>query len=122
MLAVLLAQTAQSATPLVDISNQAGFGKLASGDLSTMISGAFDMALAAGAILAVMRISYAGWLYMGWSDSVSEKQAAKQTFSDAVLGLILLYSIYLVLFQINPCLLKIRLFNPNDSGDCKPTN
>ena len=67
-----------------------------------------------------MRISYAGWLYMGWSDNVSEKISAKQTFSDAILGLILLYGIWLILFQINPCILKIRIFvsDANTSSDC----
>lgn len=77
-------------------------------DLSQMVNGAFQISISLGAILAMLRIGYAGYLYMG-SDFWSNKQHAKEVFRDAIIGLLILLAIYLILFQINPDILKLNV-------------
>ncbi|PIR84177.1 hypothetical protein COU18_00270 [Candidatus Kaiserbacteria bacterium CG10_big_fil_rev_8_21_14_0_10_51_14] len=78
-----------------------------SGDFSDFINGLFRFALVVGAIAAVLRIAYAGYLYMG-SDMWSQKGVAKEILTDVTLGLLLLLSIWIILYQINPDILKLR--------------
>ena len=75
------------------------------------------MALSAGAILAVLRLGYAGWLYMGAADMWGSKQHAKDVIMDAVLGLLLLIGIWIVLNQINPNLLNLCVLQ-SLGGNC----
>jgi hypothetical protein len=79
--------------------------------LAGFFNTAFTMALSAGAILAVLRLAYAGWLYMGAADMWGSKQHAKEVIMDAVLGLLLLIGIYIVLAQINPNILNLNILN-----------
>ncbi len=114
-----LLQLAQSSNYIAVDLTKKGFGKIATGNLSEMMSGAFDMAIAAGTALAVLRIVYAGWLYMGWADAAGEKSKGKEVFTDAIIGLIILYGIWLILNQINPCLTQIRILESSTNGDCR---
>src|SRR3989338_7182265 len=86
-------------------------GKLAelysSPDLSGFINGLFKFGIALGAIIAVLRLAYAGYLYMGQSDMWSHKGEAKTIIADVTFGLLILLSIYLILYQINPGILKL---------------
>jgi hypothetical protein len=77
--------------------------------LAGFLNGAFKMALAAGAILAVLRLAYAGWLYMGAADMWGSKQHAKEVITDSVVGLLLLIGIWIILNQINPCILNLNV-------------
>jgi hypothetical protein len=90
-------------------------GKLAdiyqSPDLSTFINDIFKFAIGIGAIAAVLRLAYAGYLYMGQADMWSSKGKAKEIIGDTTLGLLLLLSIYLILYQINPDIVKLRVFD-----------
>lgn len=79
-----------------------------SGDLSAFINGLFKFAIVIGAIGAVLRIAYAGYLYMGQSDMWSTKGQAKDILRDVTLGLLLLLAIYLILYQINPDILQLN--------------
>lgn len=79
-------------------------------DLPTFLNKVFILAISIGAILAVLRIIFAGALYMG-TDVFSKKNDAKTILQDAVLGLLLLLGTYLILKQINPDLLNLN-FNP----------
>ncbi len=95
--------------PLAETPGGSKLGTLyASGDFSSFINGLFKFALAIGAIVAVLRLAYAGYLYMGQSDMWSHKGVAKGIIADVTLGLLLLLSIYLILFQINPDILKLN--------------
>jgi len=86
------------------ISGLFGEGPLS---LVTMLDTAFKVAINVGAILAMLRIMWAGWLYMGSADMWSNKNKAKQVFQDAIIGLLLLLGIYLILYQINPQILNV---------------
>jgi hypothetical protein len=68
----------------------------------------FMMALSIGAILAVLRLVYAGYLYTT-SDIWENKGKAKEVIREAVVGLIMLLSVWLVLNTINPDLLNLNI-------------
>lgn len=99
----------QAFYPLVPPTQSSKLGNLyGSSDLSSFINGLFKFALAIGAIVAVLRIAWAGYLYMGQSDMWSKKGEAKEIIGDVTLGLLLLLAIYLILYQINPDILKLN--------------
>jgi hypothetical protein len=77
-------------------------------DLGTFFNSAFRVALSLGAILAVMRIAWGGYKYMT-TDASGEKNDAKEILTDVIIGMLLLLSIWLILYQINPCLLKLQI-------------
>lgn len=68
----------------------------------------FFTAIAVGATLAVLRLGYAGFLYMG-DDIWSHKSDAKKIMTDVVVGILLLLSIWVILKQINPELLNLNI-------------
>ena len=72
-----------------------------------LLNGLFTFGLSVGAMLAVLRIAYAGWLYMGSADMWSKKGEGIAVFQDAILGLLLLLGVWLILFQINPDILNL---------------
>lgn len=98
----------QAFVPLADTPASSKLGNLyASTDLSNFVNGLFKFAIAIGAIGAVIRLAYAGYLYMGQSDMWSHKGDAKEIIGDVTLGILLLLAIYLILYQINPGILKL---------------
>jgi hypothetical protein len=76
--------------------------------LSAFFSVLFTSAIAIGAILAVMRLGYAGFLYMT-SDVWSNKQRATSIIQETVLGLLLLLAVWIILYQINPDILTLDI-------------
>ena len=84
--------------------------------LPDVLNNLFQIAISVGAILAMLRIAYAGYLYMGSADMWSSKQHAKDVFRDAIIGLLLLLSIWLILYQINPCLLDLEVLQSGQSN------
>lgn len=66
----------------------------------------FKTAIVVGAMLAVLRLGYAGFVYMT-TDVMSQKQSARSIISNAVLGLVLLLAVWLILNQINPDILNL---------------
>ena len=77
-----------------------------SGDLSEFINNLFSFALSIGAILAVLRIAWGGYLYMT-TDLWSTKERAREVLRETVLGLLLLLAVWTILHQINPDILKL---------------
>ena len=103
--------SAQQFVPLADVSPSSKLSQLYStqgGDLSNFINSLFTFTLAAGAMAAVLRLAYAGYLYMGQADMWSHKGQAKTIIGDVTLGLLLLLGIYLILYQINPDIVKLN--------------
>jgi hypothetical protein len=68
----------------------------------------FKTAIVVGAMLAVLRLGYAGFVYMT-TDIMSQKQTARSIISNAVLGLMLLLAVWLILRQINPDILNLDI-------------
>ena len=77
-------------------------------NLPDLLNGLFTLSLEIGGALAVLRIAYAGYLYMG-TDMWSKKSDAKHILSDAVVGLLLLLAVWLILNQINPDILNLNI-------------
>ncbi|MDO8514464.1 MAG: hypothetical protein Q7S50_02890 [bacterium] len=98
--------------PLAETPAGSKLGQLytSNGDLSNFVNGLFKFAIAIGAIVAVLRIAYAGYLYMGAADMWSTKAEAKRILGEVTLGLLLLLAIYLILYQINPDILQLNAF------------
>lgn len=80
------------------------------GDLGSLINTGFKVAISIGAIIAVVRLAIAGYQYMT-SDAWGSKSRAKETIGQVVLGLLLLLSVYLILYQINPQILQFEFLN-----------
>jgi hypothetical protein len=78
-------------------------------DLSGMLNSVFQLSIALGGVLAMLRIAYGGYLYMGREDMWSTKQHAKEVFRDAIIGLLILLAIWIILNQINPDILKLQM-------------
>ncbi len=87
------------------------FGTKVGGDaknLTSFINSAFKLTLSIGAILAVLRIAWAGYQYMT-SDAWGEKSHAKEILGDVTIGILLLLSVYLILYQINPNITSLQV-------------
>ena len=97
--------------PLADLGSSGG-SKLSnlytSKDLAGYMNALFAFAISLGGVLAVLRIAYAGYLYMG-TDSWAKKGEGIAVLQETMLGLLLLLSIYLILWQINPGLLDLNV-------------
>lgn len=87
------------------------FGNGTGADVGSMLNTAFIVAINVGAILAMMRIMWAGWLYMGSADMWSSKHHAKEVFQNAIIGLLILLAIWIILNQINPDILNITFLD-----------
>ena len=75
--------------------------------IAGMLNQAFKLSLSVGAVLAMLRIGYAGYLYMG-QDYWGTKEHAKEVFRDSIQGLLILLAIWLILYQINPDILTLQ--------------
>lgn len=88
---------------------------ISAGNLSDFLSRIFAIAIAVGAILAVLRIAYGGFVYMT-TDAIGQKQTARVIIQNAVLGLILLLAVVVILERINPDLLSMKFTLPSASS------
>src|SRR3989344_7086222 len=100
---------ASAFVPLADYGGSQKLSTLFNNDanLVTYLNTAFKIAVSIGAILAVLRLLYAGYMYMA-SDVWTSKETAKGIFRDVFLGLFLLLAMYIILAQINPNLLNLN--------------
>ena len=109
----MLFQATTQFVPLAPMDAQQGSklsGIYTGGDLSAYISKLFVFALSVGAIIAVVRLMWAGYLYMG-SELWTSKDKARGIFREVIFGILLLLAIYLILQKINPQLLNVTILN-----------
>lgn len=96
----------------VPLESFEGSGKLTDAykteELGPFMNKVFVGAISLGAILAVLRLAWAGFSYMS-SDLWSTKEKSKEIIQDTLLGLFLLLAIWLILRQINPQILDLRV-------------
>ena len=78
-------------------------------NLAQFFNALFKTAIVVGAMLAVLRLGYAGFMYMT-SDVWSDKGKARTIIQETVLGLLLLLAVWLILNQINPQILNLNAF------------
>lgn len=89
---------------------------ISAGSLAGFLAGIFKVAIVVGAILAVLRIAYGGFIYMT-TDAVGDKKKSKDIIQNAVVGLILLLAIVVILERINPNLLTLNFFLSPTTSD-----
>src|SRR3989344_3365996 len=96
--------------PLADVSESLKLRELykSDTDLVEYINSLFKVAISLGAIIAVIRLAIGGFMYMG-GELWRTKEEAKMIFKDVFLGLFLLLSIWIILSQINPQLLNLKI-------------
>ena len=107
------------------IDSAAGFfGKsfdFGNGSLPDMLQAMFYMAISIGAILAVIQIARAGYLYVTGDMVPQNKTKAKVVLQDAILGLILLLAVWVILNTINPDILKLDFTRNLPKGGASQT-
>ena len=88
-----------------------------SANLGECVSGIYSWSLTIVGIVAFVEIVYAGWIYLTAAGNTSKTGDAMKKISNAVLGIVLLFSSYLILNTINPDLVGGSLGLPNLKGD-----
>ncbi len=78
---------------------------------ATFLPGIFKLVIGIAGLLAVVRLMYAGILYMT-NDAWDQKSSAKNIIWDALSGLILAISAWVILNTINPKLVELNLNIP----------
>ncbi len=123
---------AATATPFVPLDNsiynkspiQNLYQNTQAGSFGGTLNGLMTIAISIGAFLAVIKLVQAGFLYQG-GDAWDKKQQAKEILQNVILGLLLLFGVWLILYQINPCILDLsRIFQDftgNGTAACAPT-
>lgn len=89
--------------------------------LAQFFNAAFKTALVVGAMLAVLKLGYAGFQYMT-TDAFGTKGQARETIRDAVTGLLLLLAVWLILNQINPQILNLNILQTVRPAATTPSN
>lgn len=97
-----------------------------SNSLSSYFNSAFIIVLSVGGVLAVLRIVYAGYMYMGSADMWSNKQKAREILGDVIIGVLMLYGTYLIFSTIDPNLLNLTAVlsdipHPTAPSNCSPS-
>jgi len=78
---------------------------------SVYIKGLFNLTIAIAGVLAVIKIIFGGIQYMS-TDAFGAKNEAKNTIQNAIWGLALALSAWLILYTINPNLIKLNFDFP----------
>jgi hypothetical protein len=101
--------TESGASNFVALTNLPGVKDLAAqNNLPAFFNTIYKICIGVAASLAVLQIMLAGVMYMG-GDSVTETKQAKEKIQNAVLGLVLVLSPYIVFSIINPKLLDLQI-------------
>jgi hypothetical protein len=78
-------------------------------DLKSYIESIYQFAIWAVGIAAVLMITIGGFMYLTSAGNTSKMDIAKRVVTDAIIGLVVALSAYLILYVINPDLIKINL-------------
>jgi len=86
--------------------------------LPGFINNLYRFCIGAAALFAFVQIVWAGFLFMNNSDSISANKKAKDKIMNAIIGLVLVLSPFVVFSVINPDILDLNL----DFGSLKSNN
>ncbi|MFA5777692.1 MAG: pilin [Parcubacteria group bacterium] len=78
-------------------------------DLKLYIEAIYKFAIWTVGIAAVLMLTIGGFMYMVSAGNTSKMDTAKKIVTDAILGLIIALGAYLILYVINPDLVKITI-------------
>jgi len=88
----------------------------ASGDFYTYIQAVYKFGIWAVGIAALLMITIGGYMYIVSAGNNSSMEKAKGVITDAVIGLVLALTAYLLLYVINPDLVKIKKITSVGTG------
>ena len=102
-------------------------------NLKKFLEAIYKFAIWTVGIAAILMITIGGFMYMMSAGNNSKMEIAKGVITDALIGLIVVLTAYLVLYVINPDLVKITIKleslgtsngtstpTPKDDGSCSP--
>lgn len=92
-----------------------GISSVPVGGFGAYLSAMFKLSIGLATVLAVLQLSVAGFKYL-IQDSFSTKSDARETINNALIGLLLILSSYLILKTINPDLVSQDLMIPPVGG------
>ncbi len=98
-----------SSTHFVSMTQFPAFNYSASGGLSMFINILYKYLIGIAAILAVLEITWGGFLWMGSGASITSKQAGRNKIIMALTGLLLVLSPVIIFSIINPSILSLKL-------------
>ena len=78
-------------------------------NLGAFVNAAFKMTISIGAVVAVAQFVYGGIVYMMTESGAVQMGESKERMQNALLGLIMLLSTYVIFNQINPDLLNLNV-------------
>jgi succinate dehydrogenase/fumarate reductase cytochrome b subunit len=78
-------------------------------NLGAFVNAAFKMTISIGAVVAVAQFVYGGIVYMMTESGAVQMGESKDRMQNALLGLIMLLSTYVIFNQINPDLLNLNV-------------
>jgi len=87
-----------------------GLGK--PGDFYDYVAALYRFGVGAIGICAMLMIIIGGYMYMASAGNNASMEKAKNVITDAIVGLLLALSSYLILYVINPYLVKIKRLQP----------
>lgn len=85
------------------------------GDLPSFINYIYTTSFFVGSFLAVLMIIIGGIQWATPTSNPNVKFAAKKRITNAIVGLILLFTMYLILNAINPDFLRLKDINPQEN-------
>ncbi|KKW28943.1 MAG: hypothetical protein A3K06_01805 [Candidatus Doudnabacteria bacterium RIFCSPHIGHO2_01_52_17] len=89
--------------------------------LATCINDIYILSLGLGGLLALLMIVLAGYRYMTASGNAQQVENAKDAFSSALIGLIVLFVGFVLLYVVNPQLTQLQDFNIDSKLPYPPT-
>lgn len=99
-----------------------------SGGISALIKVIIDWAFKLAGVLAFSMILFAGFQYLTSGGNTAQQKDAQERITSAIIGLILLFAFYIILYTINPDILREPRKPPStdlpatDSSDDLPVN
>lgn len=78
------------------------------GSIAKCVKGIYLMSLGLGALIALLMIVLSGYRYMTASGNAQQVENAKGAFTDAFIGLIIIFVAFILLYIINPDLTKFK--------------
>ena len=109
MLFFPLASFSQTASfQYAPMENIPGFESQSTGNFFVYVQAVYNFGLWAVGIAALLMISIGGFMYITSAGNNSSMEKAKGVISDAIIGLVLALVAYLLLYVINPDLVRIK--------------
>lgn len=89
-----------------------GFEKICSSQIgiATCVQQIYILALGLGALVALLMIVLAGYRYLTASGNAQQVEGAKEGFASAFIGLIVIFVAFILLYLVNPDLVRFRDF------------